>query len=258
VSKKKAGARKAAKAKSDADPSSEEDEEGKAFDAFMTEVETDLRDEHFQKLWERSRNWIFAGLAAFILGVAGYQYLDRVQADRLTAQANAFVRAVDGLNAGNTETALADLAAVAEQGGNYGALAKLRRATVHLQQGSTADAIAIYRGLSEDFTLDPSFNDLATLLWALHGLDTEDPATLEEALMPLTSPNNAYGYSALELMALLAARQGDIPEALDILADLLADQNTPGAIRSRAEELSAVYQSPVAAPSPPNTNQETP
>jgi hypothetical protein len=250
VSKKKVGARKAAKAKKDADPSPEEGEEDKAFNALMTEIESDLRDEQLQQLWDRYSNWIYAGLASLVLGVAAYQYWDGVQADQLSAQANTFTRALEGLEAGNTETALTDLATVAEQGGNYGALAKLRRASILLQRDDTQGAIAIFRGLSEDVTLDLSFTDLATLLWALHGLDTEDPATLKDALSPLTSANNAYNYSALELMALLAVRRGDIDEAIDIFDNLLADTNTPSAIRARAEELSAVYKSPGSTTSP--------
>ena len=200
----------------------------------------------------------FAAIAALILGVSGYQYFLAQEEERLAAQADTFALASEKLETGNVEDALAGLASVAEQGGNYGALAELRSAAVLLEQGKTQDAVAIYRALSEDQSLDYAFTDLATVLWVLHAMDTESPEILEAALSPLTSPSNAFSYSATELMAVIAAKRGDTATAVNLLDGLIADANTPNAVRARAEELSAVYKSPVAASSVPSSNVDTP
>ena len=252
MSKKKAGSRKAAKENKTPDPSPEEEEDEAILNAFMTEIESDLRDEQLQQFWDTYKNFVFAGLAALILGVSGYQYWAATESDRLATQADTFAQAAEDLEAGNTESAIAGLASVAQEGGAYGALAQLRRAAVMLEQGNTDEAVNIYRSLSEDVTLDFAFTDLATVLWALHGIDIEDPATLEDALSSLTSPSNAYSYSALELMAVLSAKRGDLDNAINLLEGLLADTNTPSSVRARAEELSAVYKSPVAVSSAPS------
>ena len=266
VSAKKIGDRKAEKKNKDADPSQKEEDDVEAgVNALMSEIESGLRDDQLQELWDRYRNLGIACFAALILGVSGYQYMESLEIKRIENQAIAYSDAAEQIAAGNMDQALSGLAVVAEQGGNYGALAQLQRASIYLEQDNKADALAIYRSLSEDLSIEPSFADLAALLWVLHGMDIEDPASLEDRLLPLTSPSNAYSHTALELLAVLTAKQGDTVEALAILDDLLEDSNTPGTIRARAEELKAVYQSPLSPgsvsqtsildePSAPNTD----
>lgn len=248
VTKNKVGSQKAAKSKKESTPSPD-DEEG-AIDAFMTEVESELRDEQIQKLWERYKVWIYGAMAGLVVAVAAFQFWQGQMAERLAQQADSFARATEQLVDGNPDSALSELTAVVEQGGPYGALADLQRAGILLEQDKLQDAISIYRTLSSDASIDLVFSDLATLLWGIHGLDSEDPAVLEDAIAPLTDPSNAYSYSALELMALLSARRGDLDEARAILAQLIEDTNTPAAIKARAVELAAVYNSPVGAISP--------
>ncbi len=241
VTNKKGGDRAVAKPKrKKSDPLTPEEEAEKATDAFLTEVEADLRDEQIKQLWNTYSGWLMGAAAAIILAVAAYQYVQGQEADRLAAQADAFARATEQLADGDQETALNTLSGVSQQGGAYGALAELQRAGVLIEQGDKAGAVAIYKAVSQDATIELVFNDVATLLWAIHGLDSENPAELEAALAPLTDPSNAHSYSALELMALLAVRQDRPDEAKAILAQLIEDANTPVGLRSRVVELSAV------------------
>jgi len=251
VTKKKASSRKAAKENKAPELSPKEEKDEVALNSLMTEIESDLRDEQIQQFWDKYKTIAFAGLATLILGVSGYQYMAQQEAERLTAQASAFASAAADLEAGNTTEALSGLSKVAAQGGNYGALAELRSAAAFLEQGEIGRAVEIYRSLVTDDTLHFAFTDLATILWALHAMDSENPETLEAALYPLTSPSNAYSYSATELMAVLAAKRGDTVAALSLLEGLLTDNNTPNAVRARAEELSAVYKSDAAFSSDP-------
>jgi len=94
------------------------------------------------------------------------------------------------------------------------------------------------------------FRDIAVVLQVLHSLDREDPKTLEAVLTPITSPNNAFNMSALELSALLAAKQGDTARAVKILAEITSDTTVPASMRERAEDLSKFYQSGVTPPPP--------
>ena len=247
MSDKKAGGRKSAKKNEEADRTPEEEKEEAGINALMSEIESDMRDEQLQQIWSKYKNTAIGAVAALILGVAGFQYLESIEQARLADQANAFSQALEDLSVGSTGTALETLRGVAEQGGNYGALAKIRRAAALIEQGAAEEALAIYRDLSSDTAVDAAFTHLAALLWALHGMDTEDPVALKEALVPLTNPSNAYTYSASELLAVLYAKRGDMQEAIAILEGLVVDVNTPSSVRVRAQELIAVYQSPNAA-----------
>ena len=59
-----------------------------------------------------------------------------------------------------------------------------------------------------DSSADPLLRDLASLLWALHEIDSGDPALLEARLKPLADPNNPWHALAEEQLALLDLRQG--------------------------------------------------
>lgn len=242
VSTKKAGGRKAAKDKKPAVPTPEEEEE-KATDAFMTEVESDIRDEQMHKFWQTYQGYIYSAIAAVILIVAAFQWWQGQVAEQLAMQADGFARATEHLADGDQDAALAGLLSVAEEGGAYAALADLQRAGVLLDQDKRDDALEIYRALSADSSLDYVFTDLAALLWAIHGMESEDPAVLQDVLAPLTDPSNSYSYSALELMALLSMRTGDRDSAIATLNQLIQDTNTPGSIKARASEMSAVFSS---------------
>jgi hypothetical protein len=71
-------------------------------------------------------------------------------------------------------------------------------------------------------------------------LDKEDPAALTGRLAPLTTGNNAWRHSALELTALLAQRGGDTAKAREIYTTLADDPTTPQQLRGRAAEMLAV------------------
>lgn len=247
MTKQKAGSRKAAKAKKDADPSPDNEEDA-TFDAFMTEIEADLRDEQIQKFWGQYRNSLIAAMGAIVLIVAAYQGWQGMLQDRMAAQAEAFAGATAYLIEDNTADALVELQSVADEGGAYGALADLQRAGILLEQGQRDEAMAIYQRLSSDPAVDYVFSDMASLLWGLHGLDSEDPETLEQVLAPLTDPSNAHSYTALELTALLAVRKGNAAEAASIFDQLINDANTPVGIRNRATEMAAVFSNESAAP----------
>jgi len=238
VSKKKGGGRK--EAKTDKDNNAPEDEEQKALDAFMTEIEDDLRDEQLQQIWDRYKNLVFGGMAAIVAVVAGYQYWQGQQAERLAAQADAYASAIIAIDEGNAATALQALGEVAAQGGNYQAIADLQRAALLIDQGQRQDALSLYRTLRDETGVALAYRDLASILWAMHGMGVEDVTALEDALYPLTDPTNPFSYSALELLALLAIERSDIEEARSILQDLLDDAGTPSGIRGRAEEMTAV------------------
>jgi len=252
VSDNKSSGRRSAKKKKEAESTPEEEQEEARINSLMSEIESDMRDDQLQQIWGKYKNGVIGSVVALILGVAGFQYLDSIDQARLNDQANAFSQALEDLSVDNADTALKTLRGVSEQGGNYGALADLRRAAVLIEQGDANEALGIYRNLSSDTSVDSAFTHLAGLLWALHGMETEDPDALEAVLMPLTNPSNAYTYSASELLAVLYAKRGEMQQAIAILEGLVAEVGTPSSVRVRAQELIAVYQSPNVATSSPS------
>jgi hypothetical protein len=243
-----------AKAKSKKAERSDEDAQ---FDGFMNEIEDDLREEELKKLWAKYGNFIIAAVVAIVVGVFGWQFWRQSVADKRIAVARQYEAASKLLQDGKMDEALTVYAAVAgEKGEGYAALAQLQKASIAIEKNDRAGALAAYRALSEDASADPLFRDLAVVLRALHGLDSENPLELEAALQPLLDPANPFAFSATELTAVLAHRQGDTARALQLVEGLMADSEAPQGIRQRAQELSAVFKGGsaalTAAPQPAN------
>jgi hypothetical protein len=243
----------AATAKSKSKPKKEEkSEEEVALDGLMTEIEEDLRGEELNKLWKKYGSLIIALGVAIIVAVAGWQLWRQNQEQQRIDAAQQYEAAVKLIQDGKLDDAMTAYAALAEKKGQgYAALAQLQKAALALNKNDVPGALAAYKALAADEAADTLFRDLARILRAMHGLETENPLELEAALKPLLDPSNAFAYSATELTALLAYKQGDAARALTLTEGLAADTKTPAGVRQRAEELAAMFKAAVpAAPAP--------
>ena len=220
-------------------------------EGLMSEIETDLRSDEFKKIWKQYGGVFTALAAVLILGVTGVQLYRQYDARQHEAVARRYELAIAAQQDGKTDDAMSQFGALVSEGRKgYGALARLSQASLQLQKKDINGAVANYKALAEDPKADPVFRDLATLLSVLHSLDRDDPKLLEAALTPLTNPNNAFNLSALELSALLAAKQGDSERAIKTLALISADPATPASMRERADDLTKLYQAGGMPPPP--------
>ncbi len=214
-----------------------------ALEGFMAEVESDLREDQFKKILKSYGNLIIGLAVALVLGVAGYQVWHEYQLKQHDALANRYDAAITQFDAGKYDEAAKEFAEIAKNGGQgYAALARLQEAAAKLQKGDNAGAVAVYKALGEDKNIDPVFRDLGTLLRVMYAIDGEDAKTLETALAPLIVAGNPYQYSALELAALLAAKQGDTARAAKLAGQITNDPAAPNGVRERASDLETLYK----------------
>jgi hypothetical protein len=88
--------------------------------------------------------------------------------------------------------------------------------------------------------IDQRFRDLAVILAAYLELDTTDLVELEDRLAPLTSDNNPWHYSAIELTSFIAVQTGNLQRARDIFEKLSEDAQAPAGVRRRARDMLAI------------------
>ena len=230
---------------------SEEDAE---LDGLMTEIEEDLREEEFKKFWAKHGSKVIAALAMIVVAVLGWQFWRQTVEDDRRALAKSYDQAVRLAVDGKAEDAITAFATVAgSRGEGFAILAQLQKAALLAEKKDIAGALAAYTALADDSSADPLFRDLATILYAMRAIDTEAPEVVENRLQPLMSPSNPFYSSAAELAALLASRRGDMARAISLIEPLISDPNAPGGVRSRAEELSAMFKAMPAggvAPAP--------
>jgi len=211
---------------------------------ILDEAEEEYRAERAQALLARY-GWVLGLVAlAVVGGLGGREGWRWYQQKQANAAAEGYLAAGAAATQQNADlVAVAGryeaLAAAAPDG--YRLLARLRGAALLAEAGKREAALAEWDGIAHDARIDPLYRDLATLYWALHGLDEGpgaiDPATLESRLAPLaTGPWKA---SVTELRALVALRRGDAAAARGLLVPLLADPAAPAPMRERVQRLLA-------------------
>lgn len=173
---------------------------------FFRELEEDIREERMMALWNKYGNYIIGLALAIVIGTIGYtlwKYLKH------TAQVKAhvsFSQAVKLANQGKKEEALKAFQSLASDGGGYGKMAQLYEAAL------LPDSEALYTQISQENAADPALEGLSKVLMAVRALN--DPEAVG-ALVPLTSPKNAWAPLSLELLALAALKKGDDVKAAE-------------------------------------------
>jgi hypothetical protein len=221
------------------------------FEGLMSEIEGDLRADEFKKIWASYGNLIIAFAVTVVVGVGGFQFYRHQQAETQAAVGRQFEVAIQAEETGKTDEAIKQLSSIPGAPGTaYGPLARLSQAALLINKKDIPGALAIYKALAADTTADPMFREFATLLHVMHSLDTADAKALEAEIAPLAAGGGTFAHSALELQALLAAKQGDTARAVKTLAQISADPATPAAMRDRVTDLTKLYEAGVV-PKPP-------
>ncbi len=214
-------------------------------DQFIQEVEEDLKRERQVELWRKYGVWVTALGLVVVIAVAGYQGWRNYQLGQQQLYGQSYAQALALLGEGKDAEARAEFGKLADEAvSGYAELALLQRAALLAKGGDGAGAAELYRQLADDTGADKLFRDLAVILTALITADNADPRDLTARLAPLTEAGNPWRYSALEVTALLAQRQGDQARAKQIYQSLADDAKAPQGMRARAAEMIAVMESP--------------
>jgi hypothetical protein len=223
-------------------------------DGLMSEIESDLREDELKRIWRQHGSTFIVIAVLFLAAVAGYEGWKAYAGREHTKISMAYDAGMNLAAEGKVDEAKAKFAEVAKSEDQpYASLARLTEAGLRLQNNDTKGAIDLYAALAADEKADILFRDVAAILKALHSVDSEDPKKLEADIAPLTK-DSTFKASAIELTALLAAKQGDTARAATLAQSLVDDAATPQAMRGRAQEYAALYKAgvvPATLPPPP-------
>jgi hypothetical protein len=205
-------------------------------ESLFREVDEEVRQEQFKKLWARYGNLITALAVIVVLIVAGYQGWRYWQVKQSEAAGAAYFTAATLADNNKPDEALKQFATVDHAG--YGVLARMREAGILASQGKTADAVKSFDAVAADGKADPAIRDLARIRAALLLADTTAPADLAKRLEGFDTAGNPWRHAAREAMAISAYKAKDYIAADKQVQAMLADNETPGDARQRAQLLS--------------------
>lgn len=214
---------------------------------IFREVDEDIRQEKYRRLWDRLGPWVIAVAVLIVVGTGGYRGWLYWQESQSQQAGDAFFEAVRLSESGDVALAEQKFAELSDATGGYPALAKLRAATDMVREERTTEALAEFDALSRDSSVDSTLRDIASLRAAYVAVDTEDYAAVADRVEGLTGEDGPFRAAAREILAVAAWKAGDVETARSWIAALDDDPATPTDVARRVGILSQVIDAAFGA-----------
>lgn len=210
-------------------------------EAFLREVDEELRKEQAAALWRR---WGLAIAALVALGLAifaGYLYWQHQQREAAGREGEQLQLVWDNLAAGQTEKAAPQIVELTKSDSSgYRAVALFTQADLLLQKNDLKGAAAKFGAIAADQSLAEPFRQLALVRQTMAEYDTIKPDQVVARLRGVAVPENAYFGSAGELVALAYLKQGRRDLAGRLFGQIAQAEQVPPSIRQRAVQMAGV------------------
>jgi len=208
-------------------------------DGFFREVSQELRQDQAKALWDRYGTLIIAGAIAVVVATAafvGWEYWSQSRADR---SGDAYLNALSLARDGDTQEAKAAFEALEADGyGAYPVLARMRAATLSVEEGDYAGAVAGFDSVAADTAVPLSIREIARLRAGYLLVDHGSYADVAQRVETLTRDSNPLRHSAREALGLSAWKEGRTADASALFEQILSDENVPQNLRQRASLMS--------------------
>ena len=214
---------------------------------IFREIDEELRQERAEKLWRRYGKYVIGGAVVVVAGIAAYTGWQEYRTDRQLEAGAKFSVAKALAEEGKTGDAEALFTALgAESGTTYGVLARFHAAALRASSGDRAGAAAAFRALDGDGSLDRPMRDLAALLAAQYAIDAPgtDMQGIAAEIAPLAGQDSAWRHLALEMLALIAQKSGDLEQARTNFQRIVDDPDAPANVRLRATQMLRLVGNP--------------
>ena len=203
---------------------------------FIREVDEDLKEEKRLKLWKRLLPYVISVSLGVILSTSGYVFWENYSNKTKQQLGDDFTAAVELSNEEDIDAALIALDRIVDKGSDgYVTMAKLKKASILIAKGNRNEGLDIYLDLEKN-AVDQSFRDIATILYVMNSMDSEQPEKLLDKLEPLRN-SMIWKSSALELTAFIYLKNDQKQEALDYFEEIKMLPNKPASLGLRAQNM---------------------
>ena len=204
---------------------------------IFKEIEQDIAQEKLLTFWKKNQKLIVNAIV-FVIFVAGaytawLSYVHHAQEKDALSFSYALDLAKDH-KLSEAEAILTELKTKGSKG--YAILARFKDASLALQKDKES-GIKLYQNIVDDASVDMLFRNCARLILAYDYVDQMDHAAFEKFLQPLLEAQSSWKFTAMELAALSAQKNGALDQAKHYLNSIQEDADAPHAIRTRSGEL---------------------
>ena len=214
-------------------------------ESLFREVDEEVRQEQYKKLWARYGNFVIGVGILVILGVAGMEGWKYFQLKQSETAGDSFFAAAELATGGKAADAVKQFEAIDKTG--FADLGRLRAAAELAIEGKLDEAVKLYDAIAADAKVDPTLRDVARIRAAAALADTAAFADIEGRLKDFTAATSPWRHMAREIMASVQYRLKDYAGADKQVQAMLADPETPATLRQRANMMAQLIQPMVTA-----------
>tara|TARA_B100000287_G_scaffold430011_1_gene484443 strand:+ start:1242 stop:1883 length:642 start_codon:yes stop_codon:yes gene_type:complete len=203
---------------------------------FIREVDEDLKEEKRIIFWKKIFPYVLSISLGIVLSVSGYVFWNN-HTEKVSQQlGDDFTAAVQLANEEDYDAAIIALNRIVDEGSDgYVTLAKMKKASIFIQNGEIEKGLSIYLDLERN-AIDQSFRDIASILYVLNSMDNEDPKKLMKKIEDLES-SKIWQSSALEMKGFLFLKTNEKEKAVETFQSILSLPGSPSSLANRAKNM---------------------
>ncbi|HYZ48205.1 MAG TPA: tetratricopeptide repeat protein [Sphingomonas sp.] len=210
-------------------------------EAFLREVDEELRRDELARLWTRWGRAFVAAIALGLLALAAFLWWRDYRAKEAGLEGEKLTTVVEQLSQSQVDRAtpaIKELAHSPRPG--YRATAQLAQGAVASQRGDDRLAVTAFAAVAADKKVGQPFRELALIRQTTIEFDKLPPDQVIARMQPLAKKGSPWFGSAGELLAAAQLKSGRAKDAGATFAALAADPATPASLRSRAAQMASV------------------
>lgn len=211
-------------------------------DAFIREVDEDLKNESMKKLWDKYGLFVLLIVIVSLTVAASYESIKSWYIKRAENRTEGYAVALSMQNQGLFDDSLEALDSIINQKmGTYAELAEMQKANILLEQNKEKEALALLEKIANDKSRSLQLRDTALIKLASYRQDGATFEEMSELLSSITkSKDNAWYAVAEDMLATILLRDGNIEQAKEIYNALLENQDTPDDLKNRIKDILSV------------------
>lgn len=206
-------------------------------DAFIREVDEDLRQKLINELWRKYGKFVIGITIGVVLIVAGRSLYNYIIESKYAEQADAYAEA---LSLSGPEAGKALDPIIASDVDGYQIIGTFKKVELALAAADKLAAVAALDQFIANSTADKIYKDIAKIQASIIELDSAPVDKIRSRLSLILAGENQLQYLAAEIMALAELKNGDLDDAKSRLEALAANADAPGPVKSRAEQYLSV------------------
>lgn len=205
-------------------------------DAFIQEVDEDVKNDNLKELWNKYGLLI---VAFVVLAVSAAISFDKIQAWKMLRNQNRTQEymAAAQLQADSNETIAALQKISTDNQGIFSDFAKLQIANVLLVENKQEEAFAALEKLQEDKQVNEEVRNIALIKLATYKVDSLGYDEFAKLVQPLIEAENSWTPAAQDLLAMSAIRNGNVEDAKEIYGKILKIKDLPDGFRNRIQDM---------------------